>query len=79
MANPDLKQFSKFVRAAVRVAAREWEAAAETAREEMRRVGVPVQPEPGLFLQALRAEYRMIQVEESKERAEMRRAARDDD
>jgi hypothetical protein len=68
MANPDMKVFAKFVRAAVRVAVREWEASAEVAREEMRRVRVPVQPEAGPLVKALRAEYRLIKAEEEKER-----------
>jgi hypothetical protein len=73
MANPDMKVFAKFVRAAVRVAVREWEASAEVAREEMRRVGVPVQPETGPLVQALREEYRMV----AAEMEEDRRAARE--
>jgi hypothetical protein len=72
LSHPDLKQFSKFVRAAVRVAVREWEASAAVAREEMARVGVPVQPEVGPLLQALREEYRMIRAEESEERKAVR-------
>ncbi|QDN94923.1 hypothetical protein FNV58_00925 (plasmid) [Streptomyces sp. RLB1-9] len=68
MANPDLKIFNKFVLAAMRVAVREWEASAEVAREEMRRVRVPVQPEAGPLLQALRKEYRMISAEMERER-----------
>lgn len=63
MANPDLKVFNKFVLAAMRVAMREWEASANQAREEMRRVRVPVKPEAGPLLKALRAEYRMVSAE----------------
>jgi hypothetical protein len=79
MANPDMKMLSDFVRAAVRVAVREWEASAEKAREEMRRVGVPVRPEAGPILRALRSEVRMVKSEKAEERAEMRKAAREDD
>lgn len=65
MANPDLKVFSKTVRALVRVLIREYEAAAEVAREEMRRTRVPARPEVGPLLQAVRAERRLIKAEES--------------
>ncbi|MEU9405695.1 hypothetical protein AB0E08_08310 [Streptomyces sp. NPDC048281] len=75
LANPDLKQLTKFMRAALRLTIREWEASAAVAREEMKRVRVPVQPEAGPLLQALRAEYQMVVAEEAAERAEARRAA----
>lgn len=68
MSNPDLKVFNKVMLAAMRVILREWETTAEEAREEMRRVGVPVQPEPGPLLQALRAEYRMVVAEMTAEK-----------
>lgn len=68
MSNPDLKVFSKTVRALVRTLIREWEVSAEKAREEMRRVGVPVRPEAGPLLQAVREECRMVRAEESEER-----------
>jgi hypothetical protein len=76
MGNPDMKVFSDFVRAAVRVAVREWEVSSEKAREEMRRAGVPVRPEAGPIVDALRAEVRMIKAEKSEDREAARKMTR---
>jgi len=63
--NPDLKVLSKTVRALMRVLIREHEASMESAREEMRRTGVPARPKAGPLLEAVRAERRLMNAEDS--------------
>jgi hypothetical protein len=63
--NPDMKIFSKTARALLRVLMREEETLVEAARAEARRTGVPVRPEVGPFMKAVREERRMLLAEES--------------